>query len=135
MFKVDLHCLLNPYTKKKDLKERLVGVLEDAMCKAAKTVAQTKRGMSASEGELHDIEARYNSDRGEVEIFEFKKIVEEVENEHLEVSLEEAKEHDETFELGDSMGVKLEVMGLGRISAQTARQHILQRRSVILSAK
>jgi len=123
-----LALLIESVHKEKGIpKERLVGVLEDAMCKAAKQWLRQKRGMSAVDGELHDIEARYNSDRGEVEIFEFKKIVETVEKEHLEVSIVEAKEFDSTFELGDSMGTKLEVMGLGRISAQTARQHILQK--------
>jgi N utilization substance protein A len=108
-------------------KERLVEVLEEAMCKAAKQWLRQKKGFSPLEEDMHDLEARYNYDRGEVEIFEFKKIVERVANDKLEVSLREAKEFDDTFEIGDSMGVKLEVVGLGRIPAQTARQHILQK--------
>lgn len=115
------------HTEKGIPKERLIDVLEKAMCKAAKQWLKQQKGFTALEEEEHDIEARYNADRGEVEIFEFKKIVEHVQNEHKEVSLKEAKEFDSNFELGDSMGVKLEVFGLGRISAQTARQHILQK--------
>jgi len=123
-----LALLIESVHKEKGIpKEMLIEVIEQAMCKAAKHWLKQKEGGSYSEESLHDIEARYNTDRGEVEIFEFKRIVEEVTDPTREVSIEEAKNFDDHFEVGDSMGTKLEVVGLGRIAAQTARQHIIQR--------
>ena len=73
-----LALLIESVHKEKGIpKEMLIEVIEQAMCKAAKQWLRQKEGGSFTEESLHDIEARYNTDRGEVEIFEFKKIVEE----------------------------------------------------------
>jgi N utilization substance protein A len=98
-------------------KQVIIEALEDAMLKASK-----KRY-----GLQKDIEARFNEDLGEVELFQFKTVVEEVQDPDLEISLEEAKRMDPEAEAGDSLGVKLSVEDLGRIAAQTAKQVIMQR--------
>jgi N utilization substance protein A len=77
-------------------------------------------------GHQGDIEVRYNEEAGEVELFQFKQVVEEVSDPDLEISLEEAKALDTEVEPGDSLGVKLST-DLGRIGAQTAKQVILQK--------
>jgi N utilization substance protein A len=64
---------------------------------------------------------------GEIEIFEFKEVVEKVANENMEISLEEAKEIDPDSEVGDSLGIKMDTDVLGRIAAQSAKQVIMQR--------
>ena len=73
-----------------------------------------------------DIEARYNEELGEVELFEFKTVVEELEDEEVEISLEEAQELVPGVEPGESLGIKLNLDGFGRIAAQTAKQVLLQ---------
>jgi N utilization substance protein A len=74
-----------------------------------------------------DLEARYNPDTGEVELFEFVTVVEEVQDSYKEIDLEEAREIDPEVEVGDSLGEKLDASGFTRIAAQTAKQVIIQK--------
>ncbi len=74
-----------------------------------------------------DLEARYNLDTGEVELFEFVIVVDEVQDSYKEISLEEAREIDPDVEIGDSLGEKLDASGFSRIAAQTAKQVIIQK--------
>lgn len=74
-----------------------------------------------------DLEAHYNFDTGEVELFEFVTVVEEVQDSYKEIDLEEAKEIDPEVEIGDSLGEKLDASGFTRIAAQTAKQLIIQK--------
>jgi N utilization substance protein A len=74
-----------------------------------------------------DLEARYNPDTGEVELFEFVTVVDEVQDSYKEIGLEEAREIDPDVEIGDSLGEKLDASGFSRIAAQTAKQVIIQK--------
>jgi len=74
-----------------------------------------------------DIEVNYNEDTGDIEVYQFKRVVEEVEDPDREISLEQAKEIDPNVQLDDEVGFKLEVEDLGRIAAQSAKQVIIQR--------
>lgn len=80
-------------------------------------------------GTYRDIEAQYNEDSGEVELYEFKEVVkdEDFVDEEVEIKLSEARELDPEAQVGDSLGNKLETNDLGRIAAQTAKQIITQR--------
>ena len=98
-------------------RKMLVEVLEEAMM----TVARKKYGLS------RDIEAQYNEDLGEVELFQFMQVVDTVEDSNKEVSLDQAKNYDEEVEVGDSIGVKMDTTYLSRIAAQTAKQVIVQK--------
>ena len=74
-----------------------------------------------------DLEARYNPEVGEIEVFRFKTVVEDVEDDDMEISVEDAKEHDPECIIGDSIGIKMDTSTLGRIAAQTAKQVIMQK--------
>ncbi|KAF0221697.1 MAG: N utilization substance protein [Geobacteraceae bacterium] len=74
-----------------------------------------------------DLEAHYNEEVGEVELFEFVTVVDEVQDSYKEISLEEAKEQDPEVEVGDSIGMKMDASDFSRIAAQTAKQVIIQR--------
>ncbi|RME06535.1 MAG: transcription termination/antitermination protein NusA, partial [Deltaproteobacteria bacterium] len=76
---------------------------------------------------LRDIEAYFNEDLGEIELFEFRDVVENPENPYREISLEEARRYDPGAEMGDSIGMKMAMDDFGRIAAQTAKQVIIQR--------
>lgn len=80
-------------------------------------------------GTYREIEAQYNDETGEVELYEFKEVVtdEEFIDEEVEIKLSEALELDPEAQLADSIGHKLETKDLGRIAAQTARQIITQK--------
>ena len=78
-------------------------------------------------GTYREIEAQYNEESGEIELFEFKEVVTDEEFCDDEVELSEALELDPDAQLNDSIGSKLESGDLGRIAAQTAKQIITQR--------
>lgn len=80
-------------------------------------------------GTYRDIEVQYNEESGEVEIFEFKEAVEDAVfmDEEVEIKLTEAFEYDPNVQIGDSVGVKIEINELGRVAAQLARQVIVQK--------
>jgi N utilization substance protein A len=98
-------------------REVLIKTLEEAV----RVAARKKLGQN------YDIEISFNDEMGEIEVFEFKEVVEKVTNEHLEISLEKAHEIDPESEVGDSLGVKMDTDLLGRIAAQSAKQVIMQR--------
>jgi len=96
----------------------LVETLEEAVLSAAK-----KRY-----GQRREIEVQFNDDFGEIELFQFRRVVEAIEDEQTEVSLKEAKKLDPDVELGDELGSKMDnVADLGRIAAQSAKQVIIQK--------
>src|SRR3990170_4507691 len=98
-------------------KEVLIEALETAMLKAAE-----KRF-----GANKEIEARYDPESGEIELFMFKKVVKKVGDPDTEISIKEAKGLDPEAVEGDSLGVKLDPKEFGRIDAQTAKQIIIQK--------
>jgi len=93
-----------------------------------KTIEEAVRAAARKKlGQNYDLEVSFNEEMGEIEIFEFKEVVEKVENENIEISLEKAKEIDPESEIGDSLGIKMDTDLLGRIAAQSAKQVIMQR--------
>jgi N utilization substance protein A len=80
-------------------------------------------------GTYREIEASYNLETGEVELFEFKEVVraEDFIDEEIEITLEQARELNPDIQLNDSIGIRLDSTELGRIAAQTAKQIITQR--------
>ncbi len=80
-------------------------------------------------GTYRDIEAQYNEETGEVELFEFKEVVsvEDFVDEEIEIVPDDARQLNPEIQIGDSIGMKLEATDLGRIAAQTAKQIITQR--------
>ena len=93
-----------------------------------RTIEEAVRAAAAKKlGQDYDLEVAFNEEMGEIEIFEFKEVVESVGDEHVEVSLEDAREMDPDCELGDSLGIKMDMDELGRIAAQSAKQVLMQR--------
>lgn len=97
--------------------EALIRTLEEALESAAKK----------KYGSHVDVEAQYNPENGEIEVFQFREVVEEVTNPDFQLSLEEGRELDPDCEIGDSLGTKLDTASFGRIAAQSAKQVIIQK--------
>ena len=96
----------------------LVDALESAVLSAAKK----------HYGHSMNLEASYNTDVGEIEVHEFKTVVDNVDDPVNQVTLDVAKkEFDPDCEVGDELGRKLDSAELGRIAAQTAKQVIVQK--------
>src|SRR5512135_1419416 len=74
-----------------------------------------------------DLEAHFSEEIGEVELFEFVTVVDEVKDSYKEIDLEEAREVDPDVEVGDSLGMKMDSSDFTRIAAQTAKQVIIQK--------
>jgi N utilization substance protein A len=99
-------------------KETITEALEAAML----TAARKKLGQNV------DIEAHYNDEAGEIEVFQFKTVVDKVLDPETQVSKEQARKTlDEGAEPGDSLGMKIETDSFGRIAVQMAKQIIIQR--------
>jgi len=98
--------------------DEIIGALEEAMKQAAR-----KR-----HGQEKEIEARYNDELGEIELFEFMEVVEEVTDPTSQILLAKARsDYDPDAEPGDEIGVKMDTSDFGRILAQAAKQVIIQR--------
>jgi len=97
--------------------EEIIGALEEAMKQAARR----------EHGQDIEIDAKYNEELGEVELFEFRDVVETVTDKNSQIGLAAAREFDPQAEIGDEIGVKMDTTGFGRILAQTAKQVIIQR--------
>lgn len=115
---VNLNHILDQVVKDKGIdRDALVEALESAVLSAANKKYRNTR----------DLEAHYNDEMGEVELFEFVTVVDEVQDSYKEIDLEEAREVDPDVEVGDSLGMKMDATNFSRIAAQTAKQVIIQK--------
>lgn len=74
------------------------------------------------------VRASLNINNGTAKVFVLKTVVEEVENDINQISLDEAKKIDAKAELGGEVIIsEHEVTTFGRVAAQTAKQVVLQR--------
>lgn len=76
-----------------------------------------------------DVEVNYNDETGDIEIYQFKIVVEDgdVANDDTQIALADARVHDPSVQLDDEVGFRLKIADLGRIAAQSAKQVIIQR--------
>jgi N utilization substance protein A len=96
-------------------------ILIEALEEAVRSAVKKKFGLE------YELEVSFNMEIGEIEVFEFKEVVDEVTDERIQVTLEQARELDPESEIGDSLGMKMDTDALGRIAAQSAKQVIMQR--------
>jgi transcription termination/antitermination protein NusA len=115
----DLNRVIEQVSKEKGIdRQIIVKALEEAMLSAAKKTF----------GHEKNIEAKFNTDVGEVELFEIKTVVDHVEDPENQVTREEARTKlDPDAEVGDELLAKLPAEKFGRIAAQAAKQNIIQR--------
>lgn len=74
-----------------------------------------------------DVRVDLNSKTGDVKVFTRYEVVEEVENEHAQKTVEEAQEIKSDAKLGDFVEIEQQTSSFGRVAAQTAKQVILQK--------
>lgn len=82
---------------------------------------------STNVSSAQDIKAVINLDQGEFLILAEKEVVDSVQNEMTEVTLEEAKKFDKEAEIGDLVMVDSTPADFGRVAAQNARQVIQEK--------
>jgi transcription termination/antitermination protein NusA len=123
-------------------KGRLIKTVEEAILKAAQSAF----------GPMRELEARFNEETGQVDLFQYMTVVDDVSDDDREIALEDAQKAGLTAELGEELGfqifwhpadakkaaeqdrefgdllrVKQARTAFGRIAAQTAKQVLLQR--------
>ena len=98
-------------------------VIIDALQQAVVHAARRSLGATA------DLEAHYNEDTDEIELYQFRTVVDDddVANESIEISIGDATKLDAETVLGDAIGVKIDTTKFGRIAAQSAKQIIVQK--------
>lgn len=114
----ELSRVIEQVSKEKGIDRAIViAAVENAMQSAARKVV----------GPECRLEAQYNPEVGEVELFKIVTVVEHVTTEAVEVSLEDARANlDPGAQLGDELLEKLD-QRYGRIAAQAAKQNLVQR--------
>jgi len=140
---VSLHTIIEQVSKEKGIE---TSVLVETMEQAILTAAKRTFGMT------RELEARFNPDSGNVDLFQYMTVVDDVEDPERHISVEDARRHGLEAELGEELGfqifylesdgdkarqqdrdfgdvlkMKQHRQGFGRIAAQTAKQVIIQR--------
>jgi len=98
-------------------KETLLNALEAALISAYKKNFKTASNVSV----------KFNEKEGTMKVYARKRVVEEVQNELEEISLEEARQINRAYEVGDIIEEEVTPKNFGRIAAQTAKQVVTQR--------
>ena len=98
-------------------KDLLIEAIESAL------VSAYKKNYGTSQNVRVDIDRQ----TGDIDVFMRKDIVENVVDPFVEVAVEDAKEIDATYEVGDIIEYQVTPMDFGRIAAQTAKQVVVQR--------
>ena len=115
---LELKKAIDQISKDKGLdRDMLVDTLEDAV----------RTSVIRKYGENIDVEVSYNDDTGEIQVHQFKIVVDDVADPDTEIDIEKARELDPSVQLDDEIGFPLKVTDLGRIAAQSAKQVIIQR--------
>ena len=68
-----------------------------------------------------------NRSTGDIRIYAQKTVVEEVQDENLEMSLENAKKLNVNYEIGDVADIEIATRDFGRVAAQNVKQNVVQK--------
>ena len=109
---------LNILEKEKDIsKETLMDAIENSLLNACKSHF----------GKADNLKLVMDRESCDYRLFAEKTVVEEVEDKLEEISLEDAREIDSSYELGDIVQIPIESKSFGRIATQNAKNLILQK--------
>ena len=105
--------------------EEQKGISRDVLIEAieAALVTAYKRNFNQAQNVRVDL----NLDKGSIRVFSRKDVVEEVEDDRLQISLEDAKVINPAYQLEDIVEQEVTPRNFGRIAAQTAKQVVTQR--------
>lgn len=105
--------------------EKEKGIDKDIIFEAIETslVSACKKNFGTSQ----NIKVEINRETGNVQVFAQKEIVEDVYDNFLEISLEDARQINSRYNMGDMVDIIVTPRNFGRISAQTAKQVVVQK--------
>ena len=90
----------------------------------AALVSAYKRNYNTNQGNVF---VNIDRESGEVKVFVQKEVVEEVEDNLTQISVEDASKQSGKYEIGDIVNIEDTPSAFGRIAAQTAKQVVMQR--------
>ncbi len=93
----------------------------DAMEQAIQKAGRSKYGQE------HDIRAQIDRNSGEIKLARYVEVVDEIENETTQVTVDAAKRRKDDAAVGEFLVDPLPPIDFGRIAAQTAKQVIVQK--------
>ena len=109
--------LLQLNAEKQVSREQLIGAVEDGIQSAYRRVAGDE-----------DIHVRIDAESGRIRVFRARLVVEEIEDELTQITIDDARKFEATAKPGDLVETEqLDGDVFGRIGAQTAKQIVLQR--------
>lgn len=109
---------LNEIVKEKGIdKEVIFEAIESSLVSACKK----------NFGTSQNIKVVMDRETGNIEVYAQREVVEEVEDPQLQISLEEAHVLNPSYKLGDMVDFVVTPKNFGRISAQTAKQVVVQK--------
>ena len=118
MDRVEFINALNQIEKEKGIdKEVIFEAIETSLVSACKK----------NFGTSQNIKVVINRETGDVACYAQKEVVEEPEDKMLQISLEDARNINPYFTIGDVIDIELTPKNFGRISAQTAKQVVVQK--------
>ncbi len=97
--------------------EIVINAVKDAVVAASKKHFHTRE----------ELDAEFNKERGTYDVFALKKVVSEVLDPDLEISVDEARKYDPRAEVDSMLRLPKPRVDLGRIAAQAAKQVIYQK--------
>ncbi len=98
-------------------KDVLIDAIESALVSAYKK----------NYGTSQNVHVNIDREEGDIDVLMCKDVVEEVEDDMYQISLEDAREFDPRYEVGDVVEWQVTPRDFGRIAAQTAKQVVVQR--------
>ncbi|MCI1290677.1 MAG: transcription termination factor NusA [Lactobacillus sp.] len=105
--------------------EQEKGIKKDVIIDAIKSalVAAYKKNYNQAQ----NVEVEFDEQKGTFKVNAVKTVVDEVHDDRLEVSLQDALEINKAYEVGDEIRFEVTPKNFGRIAAQTAKQVVMQR--------
>lgn len=105
--------------------EKDKGISKDTLLEAieAALISAYKKNFGSSQ----NVEVEIDRETGDVKVYAVKTVSEEVNDSLLQISIEDAKNIDPNYEIGDIVKTEVTPKNFGRIAAQTAKQVVVQR--------
>lgn len=114
----DFILALNQIEKEKGIsKDILIEAIENSLLTACKN----------NFGTSQNIKVIIDRENGDVTVYAEKEVCEEVEDPQLQLTLAQAKEIDQRYELGDIVNIEVTPKNFGRIAAGKAKQVVVQK--------
>lgn len=115
----------------KEFMKALDAIIEEKKIDKKIVVEAFEQAMAAAykkESGIPNVTAKSDPETGDVKLYTYRTVVEEVNNEETEILLEEAKKIVDDIEVGEIIiGNELPMITFGRVAAGTAKQIVVQR--------